>query len=265
MAEKPEAQAPESTGDMRGQMVKRLAVAGVLVAILLGVLAFFDYLARTPEEDVEEAPVFNRPVPVAPKKEVSQPVTPASDLPAPPVAEPPPAAPSSEAPPAPQVTPTPAAAVEETKPEVRPVTRAEIRPASRSTAAVSRSASAPASVAEESAAPAMAPRKEADSPVVGKPSARVLEASPAPAPAPVVSQPALSRLLSGFLLQAGVFASPKTAEELHARLTLSGVPSTMETRVQVGPFRTRQEAEAAQQKLKALGVETILVPPKGAK
>jgi DedD protein len=44
---------------------------------------------------------------------------------------------------------------------------------------------------------------------------------------------------------------------------LSGVPSTLETRVQVGPFRTRQEAEAAQAKLKQLGVETILVPPKG--
>jgi DedD protein len=76
-------------------------------------------------------------------------------------------------------------------------------------------------------------------------------------------QPAVSHLLNGFLLQAGVFTSAKTAEELHAKLTLSGVPSTLETRVQVGPFKTRQEAEAAREKLRALGVETILVPPKG--
>jgi DedD protein len=69
-------------------------------------------------------------------------------------------------------------------------------------------------------------------------------------------------LLSGFLLQAGVFNSPQRAEELHAKLTLSGVPSTLETRVQVGPFRTRQEAEAAQAKLRELGVETVLVPPR---
>jgi len=44
---------------------------------------------------------------------------------------------------------------------------------------------------------------------------------------------------------------------------LSGVPSTLETRVQVGPFRTRHEAELAQAKLKELGVEAILVPPRG--
>ena len=92
-----------------------------------------------------------------------------------------------------------------------------------------------------------------------RPAARLVETKPsAPAQPPVVN-----RLFSGFLLQAGVFSSAQRAEELHAKLTLSGVPSTLETRVQVGPFRTRQEAEAAQAKLKQLGVETILVPPKG--
>ena len=60
-----------------------------------------------------------------------------------------------------------------------------------------------------------------------------------------------------------MFSSVQRAEELHARLTLSGVPSSLETRVQVGPFKTKQEAEAAQSKLKELGVETILVPPRG--
>ena len=96
-------------------------------------------------------------------------------------------------------------------------------------------------------------------PAPAKPVARLVESRPA---APV-QPPAVSRLFSGFVLQAGVFSSAQRAEELHARLTLSGVPSTLETRVQVGPFRTRQEAEAAQAKLKELGVETILVPPKG--
>lgn len=77
--------------------------------------------------------------------------------------------------------------------------------------------------------------------------------------------PSIQRLFSGFSLQAGVFSSPQRAEELHARLTLSGVPSTLETRVQVGPFRTRQEAEAAQAKLRELGIGSVLVPPKGSK
>jgi DedD protein len=50
---------------------------------------------------------------------------------------------------------------------------------------------------------------------------------------------------------------------LHAKLSLAGIPSTLEARVQVGPFKTRQEAEAARAKLKGLGIEPILIPPSG--
>ena len=88
-----------TAGELRGQLVKRLAVAGVLVAILLGVLAFFDYLANPPDE--AEPTVFTQPVPVAPKKEVSQPVTPTENLPEPPAPEKAEAA--VEAPPPPSV------------------------------------------------------------------------------------------------------------------------------------------------------------------
>ncbi len=44
-----------------------------------------------------------------------------------------------------------------------------------------------------------------------------------------------------------------------------GVPVTIESRVQVGAFKTKAEAEAARSKLTALGVDTVLLPPKGAK
>ena len=57
----------------------------------------------------------------------------------------------------------------------------------------------------------------------------------------------------------------RRAEELHAKLTLEGIPSTIEARVEVGPFKTRQEAEAARAKLKALGIDAVLLPPKGGK
>ena len=93
-----------------------------------------------------------------------------------------------------------------------------------------------------------------------KPSARLVETRPAP-----VITPQAPRLFSGFVLQAGVFANPHLAEELHARLALAGVPTSVETRVQVGPFRTRQEAMQAQNKLREQGIETVLVPPKGAR
>jgi DedD protein len=98
-------------------------------------------------------------------------------------------------------------------------------------------------------------------PEVRTPSARVLQVQSAP---PVVP-PSVQRLFSGFLLQAGTFTNAQRAEELHAKLTLSGVPSTLETRVQVGPFKTRQEAEAAQEKLRELGIGSVLVAPKGSK
>jgi len=133
MAKNPETPVSESSpSEIRGKLMKRLAIAGVLVASLLGMLAFFDYLATAPEEP--EAPVFTRPVPVAPKKEVSQPVTPATDLPEPPTPAVPsePAPPESvvEAPPAPVVEAQPPAAVA-TKPGGRP----DIRPSAPSTAA----------------------------------------------------------------------------------------------------------------------------------
>lgn len=228
MVEKAETTAGDvAAGDLRGTLVRRLAVAGVLVAVLLGVLAFFDHLATQPDE--AEAPVFTQAVPVAPRKEVSQPVTPADS--AEPAGETPAAEPA-EAPPPPVAEVTLPPAPEAPKP-VASVPALSSRPAARRPA-----------ISEETAPPQI------------QPAARDVEAPPAAA-----VPPAAPRLFAGFLLQAGVFTSVQRAEELHAKLTLSGVPSTLETRVQVGPFRTRQEAEAARAKLKELGINTILVAP----
>ena len=50
-------------------------------------------------------------------------------------------------------------------------------------------------------------------------------------------------------------------EELHAKLTLEGIPSSIESRVQVGPFKRKEDAEAARAKMKALGIDAVLLPP----
>ena len=247
MVEKSETAAMEDpAGELRGTLVRRLAVAGVLVAVLLGILAFFDYLATPPEET--EMPVFSQAVPVAPRKEVSQPVKPAE--PEAPVATTEPA--PAEAPPPPVAEPAPPGAT--TVAPVPASTPGETVPR-RSTAVTQPPVTTrPAPVATIQPAPAAAPVAEETAPpepVVAN--TRVLPSRPA--------EPAAPRLFSGFLLQAGVFSNAQRAEELHAKLTLSGVPSTLETRVQVGPFRTRKEAEAAQARLKELGVQTILVAP----
>lgn len=265
MADQPEvSESEDNARDLRSKLIARLAVAGVLVALLLGVLAFFDYLANPPDE--AEPRVFTQPVPVAPKKEVSQPVTPAENLPEPPAPE------KTELPvepPPPPKVETPQPAVVEAKPGPRPESHAGTKSSAANVKPVlpAPPAPVPPAVPEATTAPSntLAPQRPAAQPEATptRPSVRIVEAKPAPTPAPAVAPPSAPRLFSGFLLQAGVFSSIQRAEELHARLTLSGVPSTLETRVQVGPFRTRHEAELAQAKLKELGVEAILVPPKG--
>lgn len=264
----------ENTGEMRGQLVKRLAVAGALVAVLLGVLAVFDRLATNDEDEV---PVFTQPVPVAPRKEVTQPVTAATNLPEPPV-------PVVQEPPPPPVVEEPVVAKAETKTETKETAKPEIRASGRSTVTNAKPVvtALPESGPRQHNLPAVTAKGNAQSlaegsaePVVAQPTPVVSEAKPAVTPSARISDVrrgsnavetiSVQRLFSGFLLQAGVFTSPQRAEELHAKLTLSGVPSTLETRVQVGPFKTRQEAEAAQEKLKQLGVDTLLVPPKGAR
>jgi DedD protein len=263
--------APVDDPDLRNQLAKRLAVAGGLVAILLGVLGLFDYFSQPSEET--DLPVFTQPVPVAPRKMVTQPVTPADVLPDAPApvagAEPPaiPVAPAAPAAPAAESAPPPPVVAAAPVAEMPRATTSTAKPAARPAPSSSVVASPKAPVAvvpEMTSPPPMAPDmpRQTEVPQAAKTmpqkTARVLETTPPATAAP-------PRLFSGFVLQAGVFTSAQRAEELHARLTLSGVPSSIESRVQVGPFKTRQEAAAAQAKLRELGIETLLVPPTGSR
>ena len=239
--------------DLRNQMIRRLAVAGGLVAVLLGMLAVFDHLSQPAEE--QDVRVFTEPVPVTPKKMVTQPVTPVD-----PVAD---MAPPGQAPAAADGAPAEAAlagtppppevaAAPEIDPAATPGSSKTLRPRLRPAAPAS-----PSVAPEMTSAPPMAPAPAVSQPQVTVPSARIVETTPV--------APAAPRLFSGFVLQAGVFASAQRAEELHAKLTLSGVQSSIETRVQVGPFRTRREAAEAQAKLRELGIDSILIAPKGGR
>jgi DedD protein len=69
------------------------------------------------------------------------------------------------------------------------------------------------------------------------------------------SSPSGRSVLRQFALQLGVFNNLANAEELRAKLELQGIPSTIEARVQVGPFKTREEIESARAKLRALGMD----------
>ena len=241
--------------DLKRKLVWRMGFAGLMIVMLLASLALFDYLSA-PDELESSAPSFTAPVPV-PKKEITQPVKQAEPIPEVPPVE--------VKPPAPEVSSAPAEAP--ARPEVasQPALPRAAHPAEPRSMPLSRP---PASVPQQQSPAAASPAPSRSAEV--RPPADTSDAAEA---SPVRRQPVApaggstlgGRLFSGFALQAGVFSDPRLAEELHAKLTLNGIPSTLEARVQVGPFKTRDEADAAREKMKALGIDAVLLmPPKGA-
>lgn len=225
--------------DLKRKLAWRMGFAGLMIVALLATLAVFDRLSA-PDEVEPATPRFTEPVPVA-RKEVTQPVKPADPVPE---TEQKTAAPESSA-----------APVDKSLPQVEAPARPEVYSQPVLPRAAPTARPAPATQHAPVAAQAAA--------------SRLAETRPVAEPAPqakgqetvAVTRPAPPRLFSGYALQAGVFADPRLAEELHAKLTLNGIPSTLETRVQVGPFKTREEAAAAHVKLKALGIDAVMLTP----
>lgn len=101
-------------------------------------------------------------------------------------------------------------------------------------------------------------------PAVVAPVARpAVEAPPAAAAMP--SPPAVP-LGDGYLIQLGVFGAQANAESLRAELAARGLPAHIESRVVLGPFSSREAAEAAQARLRRdRQAEGLIVPPRKPK
>ena len=87
--------------------------------------------------------------------------------------------------------------------------------------------------------------------------------SPTPvAPPPPASLPPVAATTAvnqgSIVVQMGVFSSPGRAEELVERLRKQGIRARTETRVYLGPFLNRQEAEKAQADMKRLGLNGMI-------
>lgn len=121
----------------------------------------------------------------------------------------------------------------------------------------------PAPAAEPAAKPALPPpppRVGALPPAPVEAAARPTPArtpTPVPTRTPSAPPPAQGR---GFVVQLGVFSDPDNAKQLVDRLTKLGIRAWSETRVQVGPFHTRAEAEKAQAELRRLGLNAVISP-----
>jgi DedD protein len=262
MAEKSSAAEPKAMPpELKRKLAWRMAIAGSMIVVLLGALALFDRINAPDEED--DTPRFTAPVPTA-KTEVTQPVT------STPIADAAPANNSQdnapEKPAEPEASAAPVAPVAAEKP-ARPDVAAQ--PGLPRSAGAHGAPAASEKTARSNAMPASTPASTPAAAAAGRSPAAPAAASvggSAGIAAATASQPQASavpppRLANGYALQAGVFADLRRAEELHALLTLNGIPSTLEARVQAGPFRTRAEADAARDKLKSLGVDSVLLPP----
>lgn len=170
-------------------------------------------------------------------------------------------APAADAPPAGQ---TPATTAE---PEPAPSPAATTEPASKlphgpAPAPKPAAAPAPARTAKEPAAnPAPATKATAarPEPAPAAPARSVVmkqEAPPPVAAAPAEAQPAGTS--KGYRVQLGLFSNLGNATALIQRLKAADIPVRSETRVSVGPFQTRAEAEEAMQKLKDMGLSPML-------
>jgi DedD protein len=96
--------------------------------------------------------------------------------------------------------------------------------------------------------------KATPSPEAAKPLLKA-EQAPAPVPAGTQAPPAPS----GYVVQFGVFTNTKNALQLVERLKRAGIAAQTETRVQLPPFKTKAEAEAALAKMKEKGINAVVV------
>jgi DedD protein len=87
------------------------------------------------------------------------------------------------------------------------------------------------------------------------PPPHAISIAPSPSPAPETALAAGK----GYMIQVGVFTSPANAQALQQQLQRAGIEAHLETRVQLGPFKDKRDAERALARAKKLGINAVLV------
>ena len=78
-------------------------------------------------------------------------------------------------------------------------------------------------------------------------------------PSPLASEKSALAPGKAYMIQVGVFTSPANARALQKQLHRAGMDAHLETRVQLGPFKNKQEADKALARTKKLGISAVLV------
>lgn len=223
---------------LRVQLIWRLGFAVALIAGVLAVIAWLDREREAPATPVLEASL---PVRIAPPIEIASEV--AAEIPA-----------SEEI--ASEI------ATEETASE--PDTASAIATAIPTTTP----SATPTLIASRQTAPSPSPRPS-HLPVraIATPARPLIVLPQKPSMAEVVRPSAFPRSsmpahppisASQYTVQAGSFLHASNAEKLLQQLQGAGIPAYLETRVQIGPFANKAEADAAMAKLRKMGINPVL-------
>ncbi|WP_047236365.1 SPOR domain-containing protein [Chromobacterium subtsugae] len=246
----------DNESDLNSKLKKRLWIAGGLVAVALAAIPLMDALTK-PKMDMSsdaQSPSSGKIV----KPAASSPSAGAIALPkaasaaaeqsSAPAAEPAnraPATPAETSPASPDLSKTPAVANQQASRHAgAPHPAAQNKPAAPEKTPPAATARQPAPPTRNAAAaPQPAAQQEA-------PPAKIA------AEAPAKAQPAGSSV--GYQVQLGLFASMGNAQKLVKDLQKHGIAAHTVTRVQLGPFKTRAEADDAMSKLRSLGYSPLL-------
>ncbi len=236
----PEQPAPDEQTEIKKRAIRRVIAASVLVAAAIAALTVLTRYkpeipaTRTTAPNTEIAPAL----PAAPSEEMAAPPT------TPPEPE---AQPATPPPPPPEVVNTPTAATS-SAPAMKAAKPMPVRPGSEAEVSARPAPAKPAAVPAP-AALATPPAKQ--QPVPPAP------AEKAPQPSPRVPEPTVTK---GYSVQLGVFSNPANAIQLQEKLAQNGIKSYTETKLNVGPFQSKAEAEQAMAKIRALGIGAVVVP-----
>lgn len=251
MAKQPPATPPEDIDNeedqLRRRLVNRIAIAGVLIVALLGGLAIVDAIYAPQPAPAPQAKLAEVPAEPAATEEKKDEANKESTETA--AAEGKGEDKSEQATEQKDKTKTAEAVPEKT--ESAPIT-AQAKDAGGAKGAA-KPLTQPATPRQASIKPTEPPKLSREEPAreLAKTNPPLSHPIHAPASKPLTQAAEPAR---HYQVQLGVFANLANAEELRAKLELAGIPAHIEARVHVGPFSSKEEAEAAQVKLSAMGI-----------
>jgi DedD protein len=235
---------------LKTQLLWRLGIAGGLIAALLFGIAWIEKSQDNGEPNVQ--------IPqIAPELNASEPVGVASAASEANAASPEPTASTA---PTPSNTPNPTATATAT---TTPYITTSPAPKQGNSSPIQKIDNLPKTIPQTSKQPetnikAISTAIPLQKPISNTPSKTLINQPSTPIQAASPDFPAPINNARGYSVQAGVFLLSNNAEKLLGQLQQAGIPAYLETRVQIGPFKNKAEADAAVKKLKALGITPVV-------